>query len=120
MPEASRPEGHDPANTPTAPIARSRSAPSLDSLMEQCILALESRRARRVSTSCSRDLPRTRTFGLRERLGSCRRSASCSAPPSPKIPERLGEFQLLRQIGRGGMGVVYLAEQPSPCSARWR
>ena len=27
------------------------------------------------------------------------------------IPERLGVFRLLRQIGIGGMGIVYLAEQ---------
>jgi serine/threonine protein kinase/formylglycine-generating enzyme required for sulfatase activity len=29
------------------------------------------------------------------------------------IPERLGDFRLLRRIGSGGMGVVYLAEQQS-------
>jgi eukaryotic-like serine/threonine-protein kinase len=37
----------------------------------------------------------------------------CSAGPYASPPERLGDFRIIREIGRGGMGVVYEAEQES-------
>jgi serine/threonine protein kinase len=43
-----------------------------------------------------------------ERIGLLRRGGG-----DDRFPERLGEFRLLRRLGGGGMGVVYLAEQPS-------
>ncbi len=34
-------------------------------------------------------------------------------PAAPPRPEHLGEYQILREIGRGGMGVIYEAVQSS-------
>jgi WD40 repeat protein/serine/threonine protein kinase len=36
-----------------------------------------------------------------------------SAAPRASCPERLGDFRIVREVGRGGMGIVYEAEQVS-------
>jgi eukaryotic-like serine/threonine-protein kinase len=40
------------------------------------------------------------------------KAGSTTAPPGPELGQ-LGDFRLLREIGRGGMGIVYEAEQIS-------
>jgi len=35
-------------------------------------------------------------------------------PPARPLPEKIGEYTVVRRIGQGGMGVVYEAEQDSP------
>ena len=49
---------------------------------------------------------------VRKRLGTLL-EAGLLAPPEDgePVPDRLGPFRLLKRIGGGGMGIVYLAEQ---------
>ena len=39
-------------------------------------------------------------------------------PPSEKAGDRIGRYKLLEQIGEGGMGVIYMAEQEKPVVRR--
>ncbi|MCK6462108.1 MAG: serine/threonine protein kinase, partial [Planctomycetes bacterium] len=49
----------------------------------------------------------------RARIEEMHRRAALRAPPRSLPFERLGEFRLLRRLGAGGMGTVYLARQES-------
>src|SRR6266568_3064105 len=41
-----------------------------------------------------------------------------SPPPTEKAGDRIGPYKLLQQIGEGGCGVVYIAEQDEPVRRR--
>ena len=45
--------------------------------------------------------------------GAREEKPDCKITMGPSRPERLGDFKIISEIGRGGMGIVYQAEQES-------
>ena len=97
-----------PAMTPFRHDAEG--ADALPDLVTRCILAFEQGGDAEVDRLLADNAPladeaRTQLLALRD--------AGLLAPPAPE-PEQLGPYRVLRRLGSGAVGSVYLAEQQEP------
>lgn len=51
------------------------------------------------------------SFAGRDRLGAVSSTKTTDAEFEPRLPHRFGQYELLEEIARGGMGVIYKARQ---------
>ncbi|MCA8965878.1 MAG: protein kinase, partial [Planctomycetes bacterium] len=93
------------------PSSRRSADSQADPLLERCILAFEEAQMPGVEAILAEHPERADELRqMLQKLGDLGILVPSSAPV---MPERLGDFRLLRPLGKGGMGIVYLAIQES-------
>ncbi|HXC99407.1 MAG TPA: protein kinase [Verrucomicrobiae bacterium] len=55
---------------------------------------------------------------MEEPAGPARKTIVLTLPPDEKPGDKIGRYKLLQQIGEGGCGIVYMAEQEEPVRRR--
>ena len=82
-------------------------------VVEACLERLEMGDSGAVETACLRH-PRL-AAGIRKSLGRLEALGLVRLPVrAPSLPARIGPFAIEGVLGRGGMGIVYLAEEATP------
>ncbi|MCC7012234.1 MAG: protein kinase [Planctomycetes bacterium] len=95
---------------------RPPSGAEADALDEIVVLYLDERERGLVSSwdDFARRHPESSTAAARQRVAALEQAGLLElGAAEPELPESLGEFRLLERLGRGGMGLVFRAEQGS-------
>jgi serine/threonine protein kinase/tetratricopeptide (TPR) repeat protein len=104
---------HPPGN-PAGDNTGGTASSEINTIIARFLEAAEEGNATQLLDDLCRQYPQF-SERIRRRVDSLRKLGLVGpgSADSPSIPERLGDFRLLRSLGGGGMGVVYEAEQVS-------